>query len=44
MKPLSVDELPVNVVEKFNEMVRVAFSDDADATVRRIRYPDFVIF
>jgi hypothetical protein len=38
VKPLSVDDLSQEVVEKFNEKVRLAFTDDADATIRRVKY------
>lgn len=38
VKPLSVDDLPQEVVENLNKYVRIAFTDDADITIRRVRY------
>lgn len=38
VKPLSVDDLPADVVDKFNGNVRLAFNDDADAAVHRVKY------
>lgn len=38
VRPLTVDELPSQVLEDFNRQVCLAFTDEADVTVRRVRY------
>ncbi len=38
VKPLSVNELPSDVVNEFNDKVRLAFTDDADKTIDRVKY------
>lgn len=38
VKPLSIDDLSQETVENFNEKVRLAFTDNADTTVRRVKY------
>lgn len=35
---LTVDDLSPDLIEDFNEKVRLAFADDADDTIRRVRY------
>lgn len=35
---VSVDELPAETVEGFNEQVRLAFADEAEDAIRRVRY------
>lgn len=36
--PLTIDALADNVVDDFNRQVRLAFTDEADVTIRRVRY------
>ncbi len=38
VKPLTVDELPPEVIEDFNGKIRLAFGDEAPAAIRRVRY------
>ncbi len=37
-KPLRVNELPEEVIEDFNEKIRLAFTDEADVVFKRIYY------
>lgn len=36
--PLTINDLPIDVVNEFNEKVRLAFSDDAEETIQRVKY------
>ncbi len=38
VKPMSINELRSDVVEKFNDKVRLAFPDNAATTIDRVRY------
>lgn len=38
VKPMSADELSARAIDEFNAQVRMAFPDDADATIKRTRY------
>lgn len=38
VEPRSVDDLPAEVVEEFNGLIRDAFTDEAPETIRRVRY------
>jgi hypothetical protein len=38
VKPLSINELPQQTIDEFNDAVRQAFTDDADEVVHRVQY------
>lgn len=38
VKPMSVDDLPAEVVDEFNDKIRLAFSDEANVTITRVKY------
>lgn len=35
---LTVDELPTEAINDFNDKVRMSFPEDADVVIRRVRY------
>lgn len=38
VEPITVDALSISVLEEFNRQVELAFTDEADITIRRVRY------
>lgn len=38
VEPITVDALPASVLEEFNSQVELAFDEDAQVTIRRVRY------
>lgn len=38
VQPMSIDDLPPDVVDEFNSQMRLAFPDDADVAIKRVRY------
>lgn len=38
IQPYSVEELPLEVIDNFNNQVRLAFTEEADDAIRRVRY------
>lgn len=38
VEPITIDSLPASVLDEFNKQLALAFTDEAEATIRRVRY------